>query len=450
MEPRIKELEEQLKNLRRHTVYGFFTSDKKFIYPGQTKDFDMRLLSHFENASKTNPTQPFHKKLAEQLKSGGVYAIKLFDKLTDLEADEIEYFLIQSVKLYNAELAGNVSDGNITSRINELAQTPAAFKREMNNWYEAALKKIESVGNECFYTEKPAKKIKAWSKSVKSLGACKRANCPFGARGLVKDGYCLICHKYLSNLIKEAKTLPPYDSSTSTLNHNYNNNQAQKALTSSMRKLNSSFGKARITPIINKILGDRAAKIHTVDKWINSNVNSITKSNFDLKKFLHVVKSEEYALSQDSVEALVVYEHMRSQTVEQASSRLSELFEDDKSLFPQEDIEAIYDDIENVKERLVALFPDAGPVIKSSVVFEIKALNGEVSLNVLEGAIKEIEMDGLKWGKCMKFPPAVDGSKLQIACTIEDEKSSIDDLIEKIDGFDNLIGLVEITASYKI
>ena len=49
-------------------------------------------------------------------------------------------------------------------------------------------------------------------------------------------------------------------------------------------------------------------------------------------------------------------------------------------------------------------------------------------------------MDGLVWGTDYKKVPVAYGIfKLLIACVVEDDKVSVDDLQEKIEAFDDLV-----------
>jgi len=48
-------------------------------------------------------------------------------------------------------------------------------------------------------------------------------------------------------------------------------------------------------------------------------------------------------------------------------------------------------------------------------------------------------MDGLVWGvDCKKVPVAFGIFKLMVACVVEDEKVSVDDVQEKIEAFDDM------------
>ena len=93
------------------------------------------------------------------------------------------------------------------------------------------------------------------------------------------------------------------------------------------------------------------------------------------------------------------------------------------------------------------------PVIaKSSVLFEVKPLDDQTNLDDLFVRIKkEIVMDGLLWGVDSKKVPVAFGIfKIMIACVVEDEKVSVDDVQEKIEAMDDMCQSVEIAAFNKI
>jgi len=93
------------------------------------------------------------------------------------------------------------------------------------------------------------------------------------------------------------------------------------------------------------------------------------------------------------------------------------------------------------------------PVIaKSSVMFEVKPLDDTTNLDDLYARImKDITLDGLVWGADMKKVPVAFGIfKLIIVCVVEDEKVSVDDVVDKIEEFDDMVQSVEIAAFNKI
>ena len=91
-------------------------------------------------------------------------------------------------------------------------------------------------------------------------------------------------------------------------------------------------------------------------------------------------------------------------------------------------------------------------IAKSSVMFEVKPLEDTTDLDVLYKRIgAEIQMDGLVWGLDMKKVPVAFGIfKLIVACVVEDDKVSVDDVVDKIEAFDDMVQSVEIAAFNKI
>ena len=76
----------------------------------------------------------------------------------------------------------------------------------------------------------------------------------------------------------------------------------------------------------------------------------------------------------------------------------------------------------------------APPVAKSLVILEVKPWGPDVNLDVLGKRLcEEIKQDGLMWKTEFKKEPVAFGVfKIVIGMTIEDEKVSVDELIEKM------------------
>ena len=76
----------------------------------------------------------------------------------------------------------------------------------------------------------------------------------------------------------------------------------------------------------------------------------------------------------------------------------------------------------------------APPVAKSLVILEVKPWGPDVDLDKLGKRLcEEIKQDGLFWKTEFKKEPVAFGVfKIVIGMTIEDEKVSVDDLIEKM------------------
>ena len=88
----------------------------------------------------------------------------------------------------------------------------------------------------------------------------------------------------------------------------------------------------------------------------------------------------------------------------------------------------------------------------SLVMLEVKPLDDTTDLDALAQKIfNEITQDGLFWKTEYKKEPVAFGIfKLIIGFSLEDEKVSVDDVVEKIEAFEDLVQSVEISAFNKI
>jgi len=89
-------------------------------------------------------------------------------------------------------------------------------------------------------------------------------------------------------------------------------------------------------------------------------------------------------------------------------------------------------------------------IAKSSLTLDVKPWDDETNLDELLVEIKKIELDGLVWGTGQKKPLAFGIFKLVVVCVVEDDKVSTDDLVEKIEAFEDHVQSVDIAAFQKI
>jgi elongation factor 1-beta len=68
----------------------------------------------------------------------------------------------------------------------------------------------------------------------------------------------------------------------------------------------------------------------------------------------------------------------------------------------------------------------------------------------LEEAVRGIQKDGLVWGGSKLVPVGFGIKKLQITLVVEDEKISLDELQEEIDGFEDYVQSSDIAAMQKL
>merc|ERR1712098_235966 len=127
--------------------------------------------------------------------------------------------------------------------------------------------------------------------------------------------------------------------------------------------------------------------------------------------------------------------------------------DDDVDLFGSDDEE---DDEEKriTEERLAAYAAKKAKkpavIAKTSVLFDVKPWDDETDLDDMLKNVKSIEMEGLVWGASKKIPIGYGIHKLQVMCTVEDDKVSIDELGEKIEAFEDFVQSVDIAAMNKI
>ncbi|XP_011313364.1 elongation factor 1-beta' [Fopius arisanus] len=89
-------------------------------------------------------------------------------------------------------------------------------------------------------------------------------------------------------------------------------------------------------------------------------------------------------------------------------------------------------------------------IAKSSIIIDVKPWDDETDLKAMEKAVRSIEMDGLVWGVSKLVPVGYGIKKLQIVCVVEDDKVSVDELVEKIQDFEEHVQSADIAAFNKI
>lgn len=90
------------------------------------------------------------------------------------------------------------------------------------------------------------------------------------------------------------------------------------------------------------------------------------------------------------------------------------------------------------------------PAAKSVVTMDVKPWDDETDMKALETAVRNIEKDGLVWGASKLQPVGFGIKKLQINLVIEDEKISLTELQEEIEGFEDYVQSSDIVAMQKL
>ncbi|XP_017782793.1 PREDICTED: elongation factor 1-beta'-like [Nicrophorus vespilloides] len=89
-------------------------------------------------------------------------------------------------------------------------------------------------------------------------------------------------------------------------------------------------------------------------------------------------------------------------------------------------------------------------IAKSSIVLDVKPWDDETDMKEMEKNVRTIVMDGLVFGASKLVPVGYGINKLQVMCVVEDEKCSVDALIEEIEKFEDFVQSVDIAAFNKI
>jgi len=127
--------------------------------------------------------------------------------------------------------------------------------------------------------------------------------------------------------------------------------------------------------------------------------------------------------------------------------------DDDDDFFGSDDEED--EEAEKLKQERLKAYAEkkaAKPVLiaKSSILLDIKPWDDETDMVELEKLVRTIETDGLLWGASKLIPVAYGVKKLQIMCTVEDDKVSTDFLEENITNFEDHVQSMDIAAFNKI
>merc|ERR1711939_972103 len=129
--------------------------------------------------------------------------------------------------------------------------------------------------------------------------------------------------------------------------------------------------------------------------------------------------------------------------------------DDDVDLFGSDDEEEDQESkrikeerLKQYQEKKAAKGPK--PAAKSMVSLDVKPWDDETDMQALEEAVRGIEKDGLVWGLSKLVPVGFGIKKLMINLVVEDEKVSLDELQEEIDGFEDYVQSSDIAAMQKL
>ncbi|XP_076675266.1 elongation factor 1-beta [Andrena cerasifolii] len=89
-------------------------------------------------------------------------------------------------------------------------------------------------------------------------------------------------------------------------------------------------------------------------------------------------------------------------------------------------------------------------IAKSSLVLDVKPWGDDTDMKAMEDSVRSIQMDGLVWGASKLVAVGYGINKFRIMCVIEDDKISVDLLVEQIESFEELVQSVDIESFNKI
>merc|ERR1711884_35427 len=128
--------------------------------------------------------------------------------------------------------------------------------------------------------------------------------------------------------------------------------------------------------------------------------------------------------------------------------------DDDVDLFGSSDEEESEEKKRITEERLKAYHEKKAKkpqvIAKTSVLLDVKPWDDETDHDQMLASVKSIEMDGLLWGAHKLIPIGYGIKKLQVMCTVEDEKVSVEELTEKIEEFEDFVQSCDVNAMNKI
>ncbi|KYN18015.1 Elongation factor 1-delta [Trachymyrmex cornetzi] len=217
-------------------------------------------------------------------------------------------------------------------------------------------------------------------------------------------------------------------------------------------------------------MDDIAALAHTANQDITPRIVKLEKENQDLRNIIQDLKSTVEKLTHQvkivgtlehrvgSLEARIPYiaicpakpeepEQEQKQNKKKDDNEDIDLFDSDSEA---NDLEAA-----KIREERIAAYTakkskKPALIAKSNIVLDVKPWDDETNMQEMEKEVRKIEIDGLLWGASKLMPLAFGIHKLQISCVVEDDKVSVDWLMEKIQNIEEYVQSVDIAAFNKV
>lgn len=226
--------------------------------------------------------------------------------------------------------------------------------------------------------------------------------------------------------------------------------------------------------VVAEIMKAREQIKNSLTTVVPSSVSS-TPASSDMTERLQHLEKENADLKKitDDLRALVLSLDSRVKSLEGSSStptssapaqpaaaaeapkpaaKVEEEDDDDVDLFDDDDDD---EEAERIKQERIAAYAakkSKKPVLiaKSNIILDIKPWDDETDMKEIENKVREITAEGLLWGAAKLVPLAYGIMKLQISTVVEDDKISVDWLVETIQEIEDLVQSVDIAAFNKI
>ncbi|KAL6429503.1 hypothetical protein ACFW04_008285 [Cataglyphis niger] len=227
-------------------------------------------------------------------------------------------------------------------------------------------------------------------------------------------------------------------------------------------------------------MDDIAVLAHIANQDVTPRVVKLEKENQDLRNMIQDLKSSfeklvQHVKSFETLEQRVKNLEVRMPYLAICPAKLKELSDteqesecnkhqkqnkdkdddnDDVDLFASdsegEDTEAAKIREERLAEYAAKKSKKPALIAKSNIILDVKPWDDETNMKEMENAVRKIETDGLLWGASKLVPLAFGIHKLQISCVVEDDKVSVDWLVEQIQELEDYVQSVDIAAFNKV
>ncbi|VDK74828.1 unnamed protein product [Litomosoides sigmodontis] len=226
---------------------------------------------------------------------------------------------------------------------------------------------------------------------------------------------------------------------------------------SGMNGLHDAITNARKT--LKQALGDTSVP----EDVGSAALTKLTGEVAELKKISDEMRNEIEKLRED-FQKILNYVYQSDGTLlptltKQSSSKIEKPVEaskdDDFDLFGSSDEEENAEK-ERIKQERLKVYAEKKAkkpecIAKSSIILDVKPWDDTTDMQEMEKLVRKIEKDGLVWGGAKLIPLAYGIKVLQIICVVEDEKVSVDDLMDQItEEVSDYVQSVDIVAFNKI